>query len=81
MPRRNNNAPPSLPALPGVGIREWLEDWQKRYDAAEAKWEDAKWARYEAQLKEDRLARKVFLLRREYKAAKSSNVEVSRSHE
>ena len=74
MPRRTKNAKTSPQTPPGVGISEWLEDWQRRYDAAEAKWEDAKWARYEAQLKEDRLARKVFLLRREYKAAKSSNI-------
>jgi len=51
----------------------WLEDWERRYRKAEEAWENAKWARYEAQLREDKLGARVMMLRREFKAAKFSN--------
>ena len=51
-----------------------LEDWERRYNEAEREWQKAKWDRYTAQIIEDRLGEEIVLLRREYRAIKSSNV-------
>ena len=67
----------SKPRKAAARCTGWLEDWQRRYAEAEEAWNDAKWACYEAGLLEDKLAMRVMQLRREYKAAKSSNKKIS----
>jgi hypothetical protein len=64
-----------------VSSTDWLEDWQRRYDKAEREWDDAKWARYAAEKREAKLGEKVLLLRREYRAAQSSNDQAELSQE